>query len=209
MAAAPSGSGVSRWSAGLAVLFLIALPLLLPDHLRLGPPWLLAAIGSVLLTAMALASWRRLDRAVAIVRHLTIGLTVVLILGAGWMTARLTVDLVEGGPSASSAPVLLSTGGLVWVNNCVLFALLYWELEGGSGRRDFAFPQHMSPELGALVWRPAFVDYLYVGFTNGLAFSPTDAMPLTPAAKLTMATQAVVSFLVLGLVIARAVNVLT
>jgi uncharacterized membrane protein len=96
----------------------------------------------------------------------------------------------------------------VWVNNCVLSGLLYWELDG-TGRRDFAFPQHMSPELGALDWRPAFVDYLYVGFTNGLAFSPTDAMPLTHAAKLTMATQAVVSFLVLGLVVARAVNVLT
>jgi hypothetical protein len=40
----------------------------------------------------------------------------------------------------------------------------------------------------------------------GLAFSPTDAMPLAPWAKLTMAVQALISFSVLGLVIARAVN---
>jgi hypothetical protein len=54
-----------------------------------------------------------------------------------------------------------------------------------------------------------FVDYLYVGITNGVAFSPTDAMPLTPRAKMIMALEAGVSFLVLGLVVARAVNVLT
>jgi uncharacterized membrane protein len=148
---------------------------------------------------------------------LAIGLTLVLIVGAAWMTGLVIADLISGGPSVSSASVLLSTGGLVWINNSILFGLLYWELDGGgptdrergsSGRRDFAFPQHMSPELGALDWQPAFVDYLYVGFTNGVAFSPTDAMPLTAPAKLTMAAQALISFVVIGLVIARAVNIL-
>ena len=67
----------------------------------------------------------------------------------------------------------------------------------------------MSPGIGSPDWRPSFVDYLYVGFTNGLAFSPTDAMPLTAWAKLTMAAQALISFVVVGLVIARAVNILT
>jgi hypothetical protein len=55
-------------------------------------------------------------------------------------------------------------------------------------------------------WRPRFIDYLYLGFTNATAFSPTDTMPLVPWAKITMAVQASVSLAILGLVIARAVN---
>ena len=39
-------------------------------------------------------------------------------------------------------------------------------------------------------WRPEFFDYLYLGFTNATAFSPTDVMPLARWAKLAMAVQA-------------------
>jgi hypothetical protein len=45
--------------------------------------------------------------------------------------------------------------------------------------------------------------------TNALAFSPTDVMPLAHWAKLTMALQSIVSVALLGLIIARAVNVFT
>jgi hypothetical protein len=201
----------------LAVLVLIALPLVLPEHLTLGPQWLVTTAGGLLLAAM-LASSARLSREATFVRLLTIGLTLLLIIGAAWMTVRLIADLIRGGGSVSSASVLLSTGGLVWINNSILFGLLYGELDGdGPGerrrgapsRRDFAFPQEMSPEIGSPDWRPALVDYLYIGFTNGLAFSPTDAMPLTAAAKLMMSVQAMISFVIVGLVIARAVNILT
>jgi hypothetical protein len=205
----------------LAVLVLIALPLVLPEHLTLGPQWLLTAAGGLLLAAMLAASSARLRREATVIRVLTIGLTLLLIVGAAWMTVRLISDLIRGGDSVSSASVLLSTGGLVWINNSILFGLLYGELDGGrpgdrprsatsaASRRDFAFPQEMSPEIAPPDWRPAFVDYLYVGFTNGLAFSPTDAMPLTAAAKLMMGAQAMISFVIIGLVIARAVNILT
>jgi hypothetical protein len=73
---------------------------------------------------------------------------------------------------------------------------------------DFAFPQQLSPEIAAPDWRPQFVDYFYVGVTTAVAFSPTDTMPLARWAKLTMALQALISLVILGLVIARAVNVL-
>ena len=53
-----------------------------------------------------------------------------------------------------------------------------------------------------------FVDYLYVAFTNALAFSPTDTMPLTHWAKFVMAVQSGGSLIILGLVVARAVNIL-
>ena len=67
----------------------------------------------------------------------------------------------------------------------------------------------MNPELAPKGWRPQFVDYLYLGFTNATAFSPTDVMPLVPWAKIAMAVQSVISLAILGLVIARAVNVFT
>ena len=58
-------------------------------------------------------------------------------------------------------------------------------------------------------WQPRFVDYLYLGFTNATAFSPTDVMPLAPWTKLTMLAQSLISITILGLIIARAVNVLS
>jgi hypothetical protein len=65
----------------------------------------------------------------------------------------------------------------------------------------------MSPELAPPDWRPQYVDYLILGLTTSTAFSPTDVMPMTAWAKLTMALQSLVSLTVVGLVIARAVNV--
>ncbi len=105
---------------------------------------------------------------------------------------------------------------MVWVGLVISFAFLYWELDlGGPGERDhnerkypdLAFPQDLSPEVRRPGWRPVFVDYLYLGMTNGLAFSPTDVMPLAPWAKLAMGIQSIASLALLGLVIARAVNV--
>ena len=72
---------------------------------------------------------------------------------------------------------------------------------------DLAFPQHQNPRIGPPGWRPQFIDYLYFGFTNATAFSPTDVMPLVPWAKVAMAVQATVSLAILGLVVARAVNI--
>ena len=57
-------------------------------------------------------------------------------------------------------------------------------------------------------WEPEFVDYLYFSFTNATAFSPTDVMPLSRWAKLTMLAQSAVSLMTVALVIARAVNIL-
>ena len=58
-------------------------------------------------------------------------------------------------------------------------------------------------------WAPRFIDYLYLGFTNATAFSPTDVMPMVPWAKISMAVQSIISLAIIGLVIARAVNVFT
>ena len=59
-----------------------------------------------------------------------------------------------------------------------------------------------------VVSQSRILGYLYLGFTNALAFSPTDVMPLVPWAKILMAMQSLVSVAILGLVVARVVNVL-
>jgi uncharacterized membrane protein len=57
-------------------------------------------------------------------------------------------------------------------------------------------------------WRPQFLDYLYVSFTNASAFSPTDTMPLSRWAKMLMLLQSAISLALAVMVVARAVNIL-
>jgi uncharacterized membrane protein len=73
---------------------------------------------------------------------------------------------------------------------------------------DFQYPQMENPGLAPAGWRPGFFDYLYTSLTNATAFSPTDTMPLTQTAKMVMGVQSVSALLTLGLVVARAVNIL-
>ena len=65
-----------------------------------------------------------------------------------------------------------------------------------------------NPELAEPGWTPHLIDYIYVSFTNSIAFSPTDAMPLTRRAKLLMLLESAASIVTLLLVAARAVNIL-
>jgi hypothetical protein len=169
-----------------------------------------------LLIALVVGDPGRIDRRSNVLRLLSIVLVAVLVVNALWTTGELIADLISGGPETNSAGDLLAAGTIVWVSNNIAFALLYWELDGGGAparahkmraRPDFAFPQQLNPELGWTDWSPRFIDYLYLGFTNATAFSPTDAMPLVPWAKISMAVQAVVSLALLGLVVARAVNI--
>jgi uncharacterized membrane protein len=105
---------------------------------------------------------------------------------------------------------LLSGALAIFLTNIIVFGLWYWELDspGLSGRRkrsadDFKFPQSPSQH-----WNPLFFDYLYLSITNSTAFSPTDTMPLTHAAKLLMSAQALIALITVVLVTARAVNIL-
>jgi hypothetical protein len=210
--------GESRWPVTLTVLVAMALPFLLPEKLNLGPTWLIPLLGGLLLIAFAIGDPGRIDRRSAGLRALRIALVALLIAQAGWSTSHLVIDLVKGGPETNDATVLLVTGAAIWVGNNIAFALLYWELDcGGPAARahgmpkypDLAFPGELNPHVVPPDWRPVFADYLYLSLTNALAFSPTDVMPLAHWAKLSMALQSIVSVALLGLIIARAVNVLT
>ena len=210
--------GEARWPMAGAVVAAIVLTILLPEAVRPGPQWLLPSIEGVLLVAVVASDPGRISRRSRLLRALSIALVATLAVGTLWATGLLIDDLIHGGPETNSASDLLEAGSVVWLSNIIAFALLYWELDGGGAAArahhlpdhlDLAFPQQLNPRIAPPNWRPRFIDYLYLGFTNATAFSPTDVMPLVPWAKVTMVVQSVISLAILGLVVARAVNVFT
>src|SRR5262245_49688862 len=202
-----------------AVVAAIVLTILLPEEVRLGPRWLLPLFEAILLVIVIIGDPVRITRRSRPARAASIAVVGVLVFATLWATWQLIDDLIQGGPETNSANALLEAGSLVWVSNNIAFALLFWELDGGGAaariRRapgdplDLMFPQQINPQVAPPNWQPRFIDYLYLGFTNATAFSPTDVMPLAPWAKITMAIQSVISLAILGLVVARAVNVFT
>jgi hypothetical protein len=216
-AADQSPIGESRWPPVLTVLVFmvvnVTVRVWMPQDGVLRVPWVAPVIEGVLIVVLltsdpSSAAERRRLRQIALV---LVGL---LVLASLWATALLIDDLIEGKGNTNRPADLLASGGIVWLGNNLTFAILYWLMDGGGPiarlRReipvDFAFTQQMSPELAPPGWRPVFLDYLHLGFTNATAFSPTDVMPLTHRAKFTMLVQSTIALALFGLVVARAVN---
>jgi uncharacterized membrane protein len=129
--------------------------------------------------------------------------------------AALIASLVTA--QEKSGAELLLKGATIWSTNVITFGLLFWEVDrGGPIRRrapdppphDFQFPQDENPKLAEPNWRPRLADYVYISFTNAIAFSPTDAMPLTRRVKMLMLAESAISAATVLLVAARAVNIL-
>jgi hypothetical protein len=209
-----------RWPLALALSFFIAVSIILrvavPERSSLGPDWLIPGTEIGLLLLLLLADPARISGRRRWLRRLAIALVTLLAAAALAATVRLIIDLIQGGKVTDSASDLLASGAVIWLGNLLVFSLFYWLLDSGGplaryrGEReypDFAFTQQMSPELAPPGWRPQYVDYLILALTTSTAFSPTDVMPVAHWAKLTMALQSLISLAVVGLVIARAVNV--
>jgi hypothetical protein len=213
--------GESRWPPAAALVvyigFTIAVRLWLPGESAVRLPWLVPTLEAALLVALVAGDPARLARRTPWVRRIAVTIVVVLVAAALWVTALLVYDLIRGHGVSQSPTELLAAGALVWLGNNLAFGMLYWLMDSGGpiarSRNvtpiDFAFTQQMSPELAPPGWRPVFLDYLHLGFTNATAFSPTDVMPLTLRAKYVMVVQSTVALALFGLVVARAVNAFT
>ena len=208
-----------RWPPALAiVIFIVAnvvLRLSVPHSLSLGVGWLVPALEVLLLVVLVAVGPQSIGRYARLLRRVGIVLVLSLVLAAIASTVVLTSDLIRGEEVTEDAGSLLASGAMVWAGNNVVFGLLYWMFDSGGPlarsraerqHPDFLFPQQTDPEFAPSGWRPMFVDYFYLGFTNAMGFSPTDVMPLAPWAKLTMLMHAMVSLVIVGLVVARAVS---
>lgn len=208
--------GEPRWPVSLAIAVSIVLQATLPPQVAFRPRWLLPTLQGLMLLGIVVANPLRIDTEERRLRTATIGLIIVSSFANAWSAGRLVVHIIDRTLGLNPARLLL-TGAAIWLTNVIVFALWYWESDrGGPGVRaragrpypDFLFAQMQSPELAPPEWEPGFADYLFLSFTNASAFSPTDVLPLSRWAKMTMMLQAGVSLSTVALVVARAVNIL-
>jgi len=204
----------------LVALTLVILPqVLVPARMREGPILIVPIVeGVVVLLLLAVAA--KPGPVPRAARPLILSLFAILVLANTAAAIRLVIAVLRG-PSNGHAPAtvtqLLVGAALVLATNVVTFGLLYWQLDSGgpSGRLlrtepypDFQFPQTGTEGLAPPDWQARFPDHLYLAYTNIVAFSPTDTLPLTHRVKGLMAIQSMISLAVLVVVISRVINIL-
>jgi hypothetical protein len=206
-----------RGQAVLAFLAICAIYLALPRDLVVGPIWLLPTLIVVLLVPTVVShrvGKQSLNRTLGFVIN---GITTLALIGS-------VILLVRALPGHRESPVrLLRSGGLLWLTNVIVFALWYWRLDGGGptlrqqekkfGSKSFLFPQMQIPhdergQFACARWRPRFVDYLFVAFTQSSTFGPTDSPLLARWAKILTMVQILISLTIVVLLISQAVGVL-
>jgi hypothetical protein len=211
----PPGDPEPFWPAQLTVLAAIVVQVLLPARLTAGPEWLVPSVEGALLIGMLVVTPNVVEEEHPRRRRIALTLTALVGLANVFSLGELTHFLLHH--DVQDGRGLIVSGVLIWLTNLLVFSLWFWEMDrGGPGKRaegrdeppDFLFPQMSDDTIEPANWRPKFVDYFYVALTNNTAFSPTDTMPLTATAKLVMGVQSTASFLTVGLIVSRAVNIL-
>ena len=206
-----------RWQALLALIAVGCIYAALPPWFTVGPVWLLPAIIAVLLVPTIMThrmGHHSLNHALGIIINAIITLALIGSVGL----------LVRTLPGQKQAPLpLLLSGAELWLANVLVFALWYWRLDGGGpnardrrpefGSGSFVFPQMQIEKIergrfGAEGWRPGFVDYLFIAFTQSSTFGPTDAPLLARWAKGLAICQIFISLSIVVLLISRAVGIL-
>ncbi|MFN8126497.1 MAG: hypothetical protein U0R64_08345 [Candidatus Nanopelagicales bacterium] len=203
------------WStvAAVAVIVIViaSVQLFLPDSVTIGPVWLIPAIELLGIPAGLLAmQWFPVETKES---RIVVGAYLVLLVAASVLNAALLfVGLLNG--ATESADALLFAGFGVLVINVLSFAMVYWWLDAGgpvarlattNPQRDFLFPQQ---GFESSDWQPEITDYCFTAYTNIIAFSPTDTMPLTHRAKALFTIQSAVSLVTILVTLSRAINLI-
>jgi len=215
-----------RWPAAIAILVAIVLYATLPSSFAPELRWVVIGLAAAMFIPLVILNPHHLKRETTWSKVLSRVLVGLLLTANLVALVQLVYLLVT---SRTDGPGLLLAAVQVWVTNVIAFALVYWEMDRGGpiARRnlprdkvelaDFRFPQDEDHDAIDEVrgrsseksdWMPGYVDYLYFSASDSMAFSPTDAMPLTQRAKLLMVFEAFCGFVILALVIARAVSLL-
>ena len=206
-----------RGQAVAAVLAIGTIYLALPRNLVVGPIWLLPTVIVVLLVPTVVSHRMGKLSLNRILGFIINGITTLALIGS-------VILLVRVLPTHRESPLqLVRSGGLLWLTNVIVFALWYWRLDGGGptlrqklkkfGSTSFLFPQMQvphdeRPEFACVRWRPRFIDYLFVAFTQSSTFGPTDAPLLARWAKVLAMIQIFISLCIVVLLISAAVGAL-
>ena len=221
------GRAEHRWPAVGAILVALTLYALLPSSflpvLRIG----VIVICLLLLIPVIAINPVRLSKQTAWSRRASVAGTVVLAIANHIALVQLVIQLVQAKSDEDGS--LLLAAAQVWLTHVIVYALIFWEMDRGgpvvrtTAKRadlpgaDIRFPQDEDHDTvdevarGSSIssnWTASFVDYAYFSASNTMAFSPPDAMPLSPRAKILTGLQAFGGFVTLVLVIARAVSLL-
>jgi hypothetical protein len=206
-----------RWPAMVALLALGGVRLALPHSLSIGPDWLLLVVVAVLVLLYAWSRWVKRYVISIVLGYLQVAIVTV---DMAWSLCLLVAAL----PTHKEASIdLLRSAAALWLANIIVFASWYWRLDAGGpharelrgGHIDgaFLFPQmtltqEVKQQMGDECWSPGFIDYLFLAFNTSTAFSPTDSPVLSRWAKVMMMLQSLLSFTIVALLAARAVNIL-
>jgi hypothetical protein len=222
-----AGRAEHRWPAVAAIIVALALYALLPSSFLPIVRYSVVGLCLLLLVPAIIINPVRLKTETLWSRWLSIGLTVLLALANTVALVQLIIQLVQA--KSDQDGTLLLAAAQVWATHVIVYALIYWEMDRGgpvvrtTAKRadlpdaDIRFPQDEDADTvievarGSSIksnWTAGFIDYLYFSASNTMAFSPPDAMPLTARAKILVGLQALGGFVILVLVIARAVSLL-
>lgn len=192
------------------VVAIATIQLLLPDEVTIGPGWLIPAIEvvgipfSLFILVATDAAARTLRRAMTIYLFFLVACSV--------LNATLLLKSMLDGTDDDGGKLLFAGFGVLIIN-VLSFGIVYWHVDGGGPQRreegtvkdwDFQFPQQAS----GMKWQPALADYLFTAYTNIIAFSPTDTMPLSHRAKFLFTIQSSVSLVTILVTVSRAINLI-
>jgi hypothetical protein len=205
-----------RWPVALSIFVVVSLVASLPARTTVYPP-LAYAVTALLIASMlavaissAKARWLRIESIVLFVFLAIASFAVVNAL------RYLLSEMLHPSTTVTGLHLLTSSIG-VWVANVLVFSLVYWRVDRGGPearvnqagtRADWLFAQEGASEHVPHDWRPIFVDYLFLAFCTATAFSPADAQPLTPRAKLLVMAESIISLVTIIVVASRAINIL-
>lgn len=202
-----------RWPILIVTVGILGLYASLPEHLTMGPSWVIITLALLLLIPSTVAHYAG---KVGLNRTLGIAMLALVTIAEVWSLGV----LVAGIPTKrQNAPELMRSAVALWVSNVLICACWYWRLDAGGphqrAMRDvhsegaFLFPQMTLPnELKQKEsnWKPNFIDYLFVAFNTSTAFSPTDSPVLSRWAKIVSMLQATISLATIAILAARAIN---
>lgn len=203
------------WHLQVGVLFIIGLQFLTAPALLPYNKYIMVALELALVAALAIVTpdaYHHVSK-----RRRTIAFSLIAVIAIGnILSLILLLQALLAGSTDVDGHTLLLNAVTIYVTNIIMFALLYWELDGGGPDRrtgtrvteDFLFTQMIHPRFANKAWLPGFTDYLYLSATNVTNFAAADTVPLSHRAKTIMMVQSIVSVIIVVLVAARAVTIL-